>query len=66
MPPVLGLDIGATSVGFVVIDHEFDLATGRIYRLGERIIPEARDPQGMPLNRKRREAYLRRYRLCRR
>ena len=63
---VFGLDIGTTSVGFAVIDHDSELATGKIHRLGVRIFPEARDPKGVPLNQERRQARLRRRQLRRR
>ena len=66
MPLVFGLDIGTTSVGFAVIDHNSELGTGTIHRLGVRIFPEARDPEGAPLNQKRRQARLRRRQLRRR
>ena len=66
MPLVFGLDIGTTSVGFAVIDHDSELATGKIHRLGVRIFPEARDPKGVPLNQERRHARLRRRQLRRR
>lgn len=67
MPLVFGLDIGTTSVGFAVIDHDLDLGTGKIRRLGVRIFPEARDPQHhVPLNQERRAARLRRRQLRRR
>ena len=66
MPLVFGLDIGTTSVGFAVIDHDSELATGKIHRLGVRIFPEARDPKGVPLNQERRQARLRRRQLRRR
>ena len=33
MPLVFGLDIGATSVGFAVFDHDSEAATGQIHRL---------------------------------
>ena len=56
MPLVLGLDIGTTSVRFAVIDHDSDLTTGKIHRLGVRIFPDARDPKGVPLNQERRQA----------
>ena len=59
MPPVFGLDIGATSVGFAVIDRDSDLATRIIHRLAVRIFPEARNPRGIPLIRERRQARLR-------
>lgn len=66
MPLVFGFDIGTTSIGFAVIDHDVDLATGKILRLGVRIFPEARDPKGVPLNQERRQARLRRRQLRRR
>ena len=66
MPPVPGLDIGATSVGFVVIDLDFELATAKIHRFGGRVFSEARDPKGVPLNQERRQARLRPHRLRRR
>lgn len=66
MPLVFGLDIGTTSVGFAVIDHNSELTTGEIHRLGVRIFPEARDPKGVPLNQERRQARLRRRQLRRR
>ena len=66
MPLVFGLDIGTTSIGFAVIEHDNELATGKIHRLGVRIFPEARDPKGVPLNQERRQARLRRRQLRRR
>ena len=66
MPLVFGLDIGTTSVGFAVIDHDSEAATGKVHRLGVRIFPEARDPKGVPLNQERRQARLRRRQLRRR
>ena len=58
MPLVFGLGIGTTSVGFVVIDHESEAAMRKIHRLGVRILPETRDPKGVPLNQERRQARL--------
>ena len=66
MPLVFGLDIGTTSIGFAVIEHDVSHATGRIRRLGVRVFPEARDPKGVPLNHDRRQARLRRRQLRRR
>ena len=66
MSRIFGLDIGTTSIGFAVIDHDPDQATGTIRRLGVRIFPEARDPKGVPLNQERRQARLRRRQLRRR
>ena len=47
---ILGLDIGTTSIGFALIDLDKDRESGSIVRLGVRIFPEARDPDGTPLN----------------
>ena len=66
MPIAFGLDIGTTSIGFAVIDHDSGLGKGTILRLGVRIFPEARDPNGVPLNQERRQARLRRRQLRRR
>ena len=63
MALIFGLDIGTTSIGFAVIDHDSDLGTGEIRRLGVRIFPEARDPKHVPLNQERRAARLRRRQL---
>jgi CRISPR-associated endonuclease Csn1 len=60
MPLIFGLDIGTTSIGFAVIEHDWDRSAGNIRRLGVRIFPEARDPEGVPLNQERRAARLRR------
>src|SRR5580692_1893671 len=54
MPRIFGFDIGTTSIGFAVIDHDPARETGAILRLGVRIFPEARDPDGTPLNQQRR------------
>ncbi len=64
MALIFGFDIGTTSIGFAVIEHD-DEAEGRILRLGVRIFPEARDPDGTPLNHKRRQARMRRRQLRR-
>ncbi len=66
MALIFGLDIGTTSIGFAVIDHDVERSTGRIRRLGVRIFPEARDPKGIPLNQERRQARQRRRQLRRR
>ena len=63
MSRIFGLDIGTTSIGFAVIDHDAESAKGEILRLGVRIFPEPRDPQGTPLNQERRQARLRRRQL---
>ena len=66
MPRIFGFDIGTTSIGFAVIDHDVQRDEGKIHRLGVRIFPEARDPKGVPLNQERRQARLRRRQLRRR
>ena len=66
MPRIFGFDIGTTSIGFAVIDHDAHCGEGKIHRLGVRIFPEARDPKGVPLNQERRQARLRRRQLRRR
>ena len=55
MERIFGLDIGTTSIGFAVIDHDTERQSGRILRLGVRIFPEARDKDGTPLNQIRRQ-----------
>lgn len=63
---IFGFDIGVTSIGWAVIDYDQEAATGRILRLGVRIFPEARDPDGVPLNQTRRQKRLVRRQLRRR
>jgi CRISPR-associated endonuclease Csn1 len=63
---IFGFDIGTTSIGFAVIDHDPETATGSIRRLGVRIFPEARDPDGTPLNQTRRQKRMVRRQLRRR
>lgn len=66
MPRIFGFDIGSTSIGFAVIDHDHTAETGVILRLGVRIFPEARDPDGTPLNQNRRQKRMVRRQLRRR
>lgn len=66
MARIFGFDIGTTSIGFAVIDHEVARETGTILRLGVRIFPEARDPDGTPLNQTRRQKRMMRRQLRRR
>ncbi|MBW7850891.1 MAG: type II CRISPR RNA-guided endonuclease Cas9 [Rhodospirillales bacterium] len=63
---VFGLDIGTTSIGFAVIDFDAGRQVGHIHRLGVRIFPEARDPDGTPLNQQRRAKRMMRRQLRRR
>lgn len=66
MARIFGFDLGTTSIGFAVIDHDQANQTGKILRLGVRIFPEARDPDGIPLNQTRRQKRLIRRQLRRR
>ncbi len=66
MTLIFGFDIGTTSIGFTVIDHDAHRETGTIRRMGVRIFPEARDPKHIPLNQQRRAARMRRRQLRRR
>ncbi len=66
MPRIFGFDIGTTSIGFAVIEHDPETGTGNILRLGVRIFPEARDPDGTPLNQQRRQKRMVRRQLRRR
>lgn len=63
---ILGLDIGTTSIGFALIDLDEARKAGKIVRLGVRIFPEARDPDGTPLNQQRRAKRMMRRQLRRR
>lgn len=66
MARIFGFDIGTTSIGFAVIDHD-DEAAGRILWMGTRIFPEARDPKGHePKNQTRRQKRMMRRQLRRR
>ncbi len=66
MARIFGFDIGTTSIGFAVIEHDDD-AAGRILWMGTRIFPEARDPKGHePLNQTRRQKRMMRRQLRRR
>lgn len=66
MPRIFGFDIGTTSIGWTVIDHDVAKEQGDILGMGVRIFPEARDPKGTPLNQKRREKRMMRRQLRRR
>lgn len=69
---VFGLDIGTTSIGFAVVDLDEAHDQGRIVSapgcpgLGVRIFPEAREPDGTPLNQQRRAKRMMRRQLRRR
>lgn len=66
MPLIFGFDIGSTSIGSAVIRQDSDRASGSILHLGARIFPEARDPEGVPLNQVRRQKRMMRRQLRRR
>ncbi|MBX3493117.1 MAG: type II CRISPR RNA-guided endonuclease Cas9 [Parvibaculum sp.] len=66
MERIFGFDIGTTSIGFAVIDYSSTQSAGNILRLGVRIFPEARDPDGTPLNQLRRQKRMMRRQLRRR
>lgn len=66
MARVWGFDIGTTSIGWAVIEHEVAQEAGRIIGMGVRIFPEARDPDGTPLNQTRRQKRMARRQLRRR
>ncbi|NWG93390.1 MAG: type II CRISPR RNA-guided endonuclease Cas9, partial [Parvularculaceae bacterium] len=69
---IFGFDIGTTSIGWAVIDYDKDAGEGRIVEqdgvpgMGVRIFPEARDPDGTPLNQTRRQKRMMRRQLRRR
>lgn len=63
---VFGFDIGTTSVGSAVVRIDVQRSQGSILRLGARIFPEARDPDGTPLNQQRRAKRMMRRQLRRR
>lgn len=63
---IWGLDIGTTSIGWAVIEYDMATAIGRILGMGVRIFPEARDPDGTPLNQNRRQKRMARRQLRRR
>jgi len=72
MKRILGLDIGTTSVGFALIEHDEQRHLGTILRMGVRIFPEGvTEKDKEPRNKARRQArqirrQLRRRRLRRR
>jgi CRISPR-associated endonuclease Csn1 len=66
MALIFGFDIGTTSIGFAAIAYDEAAQTGSILRMGTRIFPEARDPDGTPLNQTRRTKRMMRRQLRRR
>jgi CRISPR-associated endonuclease Csn1 len=64
---IWGFDLGTTSVGFAVIEHDPARQTGRIERLGVRIFPEGvTEDKKEPRNKTRREKRLMRRGIRRR
>ncbi|MBL8574216.1 MAG: type II CRISPR RNA-guided endonuclease Cas9 [Hyphomicrobiaceae bacterium] len=63
---VYGFDIGTTSIGSAVVSMDTKTNSGEILHLGVRIFPEARDPDGVPLNQERRKRRMMRRQLRRR
>lgn len=63
---IFGFDIGVTSIGFAVIDYQPEGEAGKVLQMGVRIFPEARDPDGTPLNQQRRQKRMMRRQLRRR
>ncbi len=72
MQRIFGLDIGTTSIGWAVVDHDPERGVGQIVAqggvpgMGVRIFPEARDPDDTPLNQQRRQKRMMRRQLRRR
>jgi len=66
MARVFSFDIGTTSIGSAVVDYDPPNQTGEILHLGVRVFPEARDPDGTPLNQTRRQKRMMRRQLRRR
>jgi len=58
MSRIFGFDIGTASIGSAVIDYDPARGAGDILWLAVRIFPEARDPDGTPLNQTRRTKRL--------
>lgn len=46
MKKILGLDLGANSIGWALIKQDFDKKTGEILGMGSRIIPMSQDILG--------------------
>ncbi|ASJ91142.1 type II CRISPR RNA-guided endonuclease Cas9 [Porphyrobacter sp. CACIAM 03H1] len=63
---VFGFDIGTTSIGSAIIRMDSTAEAGEVLHLGVRIFPEARDPDGIPLNQERRKRRMMRRQLRRR
>jgi CRISPR-associated endonuclease Csn1 len=56
---IWGFDLGTTSIGFSVVEHDPSRAAGRIHRLGVRIFPEGvTEDKKEPRNKTRREKRL--------
>jgi CRISPR-associated endonuclease Csn1 len=62
---ILGFDVGTTSIGWAAIKTQDELS-GAVVAMGVRIFPEARNPEGLPLNQQRRAARMMRRQTRRR
>ena len=63
---IWGLDLGTTSIGFAVVDHDSQEQSGQIIKMGVRIFPEGVTEKELePRNRRRREKRLMRRQLRR-
>jgi hypothetical protein len=64
---IWGIDLGTTSIGFAVVDHDPIHSTGNIHRLGVRIFPEGvTEEKKEPRNKQRRTKRLMRRGIRRR
>jgi len=43
MKKILGLDLGTNSIGWALIEQNFEKKEGKIYGIGSRIIPMSQD-----------------------
>ncbi|MCL2501533.1 MAG: hypothetical protein FWE99_00185 [Bacteroidales bacterium] len=46
MKRILGLDLGTNSIGWALVEHDFEAKIGEILGLGSRIIPMGQDILG--------------------
>ncbi|MFP4058939.1 MAG: hypothetical protein ACLFUC_00475 [Bacteroidales bacterium] len=49
MKKVLGLDLGTNSIGWALIEQDFDNKKGNILGIGTRIIPMSKDVIGLEM-----------------
>ncbi|MBF0423461.1 MAG: hypothetical protein HQL73_10765 [Magnetococcales bacterium] len=58
MERILGLDLGTTSLGWAVIEHDSGQNAGKVVAMGVRIFPEGLDEKLAPRNQTRRKERL--------